>query len=75
MNYKTSFSARLRIKLQLAYGSKEGKNTTLPSGQNAPAWFRDYLIVTHSIIRSSVPLMQARLWAMLRLIRGRKTHD
>ena len=59
MNYKTSFSARLRIKLQLAYGSKEGKNTTLPSGQNAPAWFRDYLIVTHSIIRSSVPLMQA----------------
>jgi hypothetical protein len=59
MNYKTSFNSRLRIKLQLAYDSKEGKNTALPSGQNAPAWFRDYLIVTHSIIRLSVPLMHA----------------
>lgn len=58
MNYGTSFSTRLRIKLQLAYESQEA-TAALPSKQNAPAWFRNYLLTTHSIIRSSVPLMQA----------------
>ena len=58
ISYETSFSVRLHIKLQFAYESQES-NATLPSRQNAPAWFRNYLLTTHSIIRSSVPLMQA----------------
>jgi Iron-containing redox enzyme len=59
MDYRTSFSTKLRIKLQLAHNSKKDSNTILPPKQNAQTWFKDYLIVTHSIIRSSVPLMQA----------------
>jgi hypothetical protein len=39
--------------------SKKHSNTMLPPKQNARAWFKDYLIVTYSIIRSSVPLMHA----------------
>lgn len=57
-DYKSSFTTNLRIKLQLAYSLQEA-NTTLPSKVNAAAWYRDYLLVTYSIIRSSVPLMQA----------------
>ena len=58
MNYKSLFSARLRVKLQLAYNSEEATNS-LPSKENAAGWFRAYLLRTYSIIRSSVPLMQA----------------
>jgi hypothetical protein len=58
MNYKSLFSARLRVKLQLAYNSEQATNS-LPSKENAAAWFRAYLLRTYSIIRSSVPLMQA----------------
>ena len=58
MNYRSPFSARLRIKLQLASGSEEA-TIALLSKQNAPSWFRAYLLLTHSIIRSSVPLMCA----------------
>ena len=58
MNYKSPFSARLRIKLQLARGSEEA-TIALLSKKNAPSWFRTYLVLTHSVIRSSVPLMCA----------------
>lgn len=59
MSYKTTFSNRLRIKLQLGgYGLRQAGSTFL-SKRNAPARFRNYLFTMHSIIRSSVPLMQA----------------
>lgn len=58
MIYRTSLSTRLRTKLRLAYGSRE-PDTAVPLKHSTPAWFMDYLITTHSIIRSSVPLMQA----------------
>lgn len=57
MNYKTSFAIRLRFKLEFASVSDEATITSL-SKQNVRSWFKEYLIVTHSIIRSSVPLMQ-----------------
>jgi hypothetical protein len=58
MDYKTSFAKRLRIKLEFASVSDVEKITSL-SNHNGRSWFKEYLIVTHSIIRSSVPLMQA----------------
>jgi hypothetical protein len=58
MNYKTSFSTRLRVKLQLACGPEES-NIDLKLKEKAQAWFRNYIVTTHSIIRSSVPLMEA----------------
>ncbi|HEY7079856.1 MAG TPA: hypothetical protein VH500_09150 [Nitrososphaeraceae archaeon] len=58
MEYKTSFSARLRIKLELAFSRIDGKSA-IYSNQRPSNWFKDYLLCTHSIIRASVPLMQA----------------
>lgn len=58
MRHQTPFSNRLRFKLQLAYGlGREGFH--FRSKPDARAWFKEYLLTTHSIIRSSVPLMQA----------------
>jgi hypothetical protein len=53
----TSFSTRLRAKLSLAYGTKQPDFSI--SSQYSPDWYKNYLLTTYSIIRSSVPLMQA----------------
>lgn len=60
MNYITSFSTRLRIKLYLVNDLEKNDNI-IPAllEQNAPLWFKNYLIVTYSIMCSSVPLMKA----------------
>lgn len=55
------FSTRLTIKLQyMTLGIKEYPVTKM-SREESRSWFRNYLIVMHSIIRASVPLMNAAL--------------
>jgi hypothetical protein len=55
------FSRRLGIKLQyMTLGIKEYDITEM-SKEEFRLWFRNYLLVMHSIIRSSVPLMKAAL--------------
>lgn len=58
MSAHSPFSARLRIKLQLARGREE-IDRPLPSSQKVRSWYKEYIFIIHSIIRSSVPLMQA----------------
>lgn len=55
---KTSFSDILRTKLEITYDLQQ-LNTMLPSKEYAAFWYRNYLLVTYTIIRSSVPLMQS----------------
>ena len=72
MDYKTSFSTRLRIKLQLVHDS-EKDNTIYPlSKQNASNWFKNYLIVRSSIMCSSVPLMKAAYEQCIHLAKEEK---
>jgi hypothetical protein len=58
MNYKSSFSRSLGIRLQAVYDLQE-VNSSVPTKQDAVTWFKNYLLTMHSIIRSSVPLMKA----------------
>jgi pyrroloquinoline quinone (PQQ) biosynthesis protein C len=59
MTSGTTFSTKLRVKLQLTdFSWKFGRYEIVPSKYNARTWIRDYFLVMHSIIRSSVPLMQ-----------------
>jgi hypothetical protein len=58
-NSAEQFSSKLRIKLALM---RDGRSNQFASSsmsiENARAWFKDYLIKAHSIIRASVPLME-----------------
>jgi hypothetical protein len=53
-----TFSDRLRVKLQLGTTELGQAGALLLAKRNAPK-FKDYLLVMHWIIRSSVPLMRA----------------
>src|SRR2546428_4338599 len=64
---KSRFSTRLRIKLQLA---RQGLSTAKSLPGRKPDWrgrYKEYLFTLHSIIRSSVPLLQAAERACLEL--------
>lgn len=57
MEYNLKFSNILRSKLKLAEYFQQYNNKSIFK-QIAPLWYKDYLILMHSIIRSSVPLMK-----------------
>jgi pyrroloquinoline quinone (PQQ) biosynthesis protein C len=59
MKHKSDFASRLCTKLDLVYRSYEVYASVFPSKDEAPSWYKNYLLTTHSIIRASVPLMQA----------------
>jgi heme oxygenase-like protein len=57
-DHKVSFSSILRFKLNVVSQMGEVDSNLQPL-HDASTWFKNYLFLNHSIIRSSVPLMQA----------------
>jgi len=57
--YKTPFSSRLRLKLRLVLPIISKADRSFEQRKDFPNRFKDFLIIVHSIIRASVPLMKA----------------
>jgi len=64
---KDLFSSRLRTKLQLVIPIPFETGATRNRGKSLANDFRDYLLTLHSVIRASVPLMEAAEMNCLRL--------
>jgi hypothetical protein len=60
MEQQFTFSSILRLKLDVVNNLIE-KNTRSPESRTARNWYKEFLIISHSIIRASVPLMSAAL--------------
>jgi hypothetical protein len=74
MDNKTSFSNRLRIKLQMVH-EIEKDNAISKSINNVQYWYKNYLIITYSIMCSSVPLMKAAFEKCTRFSKEEKMMD
>jgi len=57
--YRTPFSTRLRLKLQLVLPTISAANRSFERRRDFPDRFKVFLVTVHSIIRASVPLMKA----------------